>query len=96
MSSSGRANNSAQPEQILATPSTHALSIVRNSIDRAVHRARSTIDGVPGADPTDVLQDLRNLKLLAGVLTAEPPDPERMSALQVAIEQLSRSDEAPR
>jgi hypothetical protein len=46
---------------------------------------------MPDADPTDVLQDLRNLKLLAEVLTTEPQDLERMSALQDAIEQLSRS-----
>lgn len=73
------------------TPSTQALSLVRNSIDRAVCTAQPAIQGMPDADPTDVLQDLRNLKLLAEVLTTEPQDLERMSALQDAIEQLSRS-----
>ena len=76
---------------MLSTPSSDALSLVRNSIDRAVLRAQTVIEGMPDVDSTVVLQDLRSLKLLADSLTREPQDVARLAGLHDAIEQLSSS-----
>ena len=72
------------------TPNIDAISLVRNTIDRAIARAEHTIQGVSSIGPHEVLKDLRELEQFAKVLTDDPQDTARLAGLRDTIDRLGK------
>jgi hypothetical protein len=73
------------------TPSTDALALIRNSIDRTLQVAEQPLEDRSISHPEELLQALRSLQFMAKSLTASEQDQGRLVKLAATIERLSGS-----
>lgn len=71
------------------TPSTDALALIRNSIDRTLQAAEEALEHDTVDHPDELLKALRTLEFLGKSLTGNDEDQQRLARLAASIERLS-------